>query len=61
MGRLGEVNEIVAGTRGEVYENTLFTPDGQAQIPAQLREIKESLRKAHSLSGEQLAAIEGKT
>jgi hypothetical protein len=57
---LRQTREIVVGTHREDYENTRFTPDEQAQISGQLREIKESLRKTYSLPDEQLALIEAR-
>lgn len=57
---LGRVREITAGTQREDEENTPFTSDEQAQVSTQLREIKESLKKLSTLSGEQLTVIEAR-
>lgn len=57
---LRRVREIAAGTQRENEENTPFTPNEQAQISAQLREIKESVKRLYTLSDEQLTVIDAK-
>ena len=52
--------EILTGTRYEDVENTPFTPDEQAEIAEQLREIKEYVKKTYSLSDEQMLSLEAK-
>jgi hypothetical protein len=49
--------EILTGARYEAVENTPFTPDEQAEIARQLREIKEYAEKAYSLSSEQMLRV----
>ncbi len=52
--------EILTGARYEAVENTLFTPDEQAEIAKQLREIKEYVKKTYSLSSEQMSRVEAR-
>jgi hypothetical protein len=40
--------------------NTLFTPDEQADISAQLQEIKEYVRATYSLSSEHMSRVEAR-
>jgi hypothetical protein len=50
--------ETLTADRYEAVENTLFTPDEQAEIAKQLREIKEYVRNTYSLSSEQMLRVE---
>jgi hypothetical protein len=60
-GELGRQREVVAGEPAEdERENTPFTPEEQAEITAQLRELKEYLRANHQLTGQQMRAIESR-
>jgi hypothetical protein len=58
--QLRQVRAIIASSRDQDDENTLFTPAEQEQISAQLRQIKESLRATYSLTGDELALIEAR-
>jgi hypothetical protein len=52
--------EILTGARYEAVENKSFTPDEQAEIANQLREIKEYAKKTYSLSSEQMLRLEAR-
>lgn len=59
-GEFRQTREIVLGTQQKDSQNTPFTADEQAQISAQLREIKEYLRETYPKSDERLALIEAR-
>jgi hypothetical protein len=52
--------EILTGARYEAAENTPFTPNEQAEIAKQLREIKEYVKKTYSLSSQQMSRVEAR-
>jgi hypothetical protein len=52
--------EILPGAQYEDVENTPFSSDEQADIAAQLRQIKEFVRNTYSLSEEQMRSLEAK-
>jgi len=52
--------EILTGARYEDVENTPFTLDEQAAITEHLRETKEYVARAHSLSAAQVLHLEAK-
>lgn len=57
---LEQVRETLIAAQDEDSENTPFTPQEQAEISAQLREIKEYIRVTYSLSSEQLSHVEAR-
>jgi hypothetical protein len=52
--------KILPGALYEDIENTPFSSDEQADIAAQLRQIKELVRNTYSLSEEQMRSVEAK-
>lgn len=52
--------EILTGARYEDVGNTPFTPEEQADIAEQLREIEEYVKKTYSLSTEQMSLVEAR-
>jgi hypothetical protein len=52
--------EILTGARYEAGENTPFTPDEQAEIAEQLRQIKEYVKKTNALSEAQVRILDAR-
>jgi hypothetical protein len=57
---LGHAREVLADAQHEDYENTPFTSAEQAEISAQLREIKEYVKNTYELSADRFAHIEAR-
>jgi hypothetical protein len=53
-------NAVIPGERSPDSDNTAFTPDEQAAISSQLREIKEAVKKTCELTAEQSKQIDDK-
>jgi hypothetical protein len=51
---------VIPGDLSSESENTPFTPDEQAAISGQLKDIAESIKKAYELTAEQSAEIDKK-
>lgn len=60
MAEVQREREILTGARYVDIENTPFTPEEQAEIADQLRQIKEYVETAYPLSGAQILHLEAK-
>jgi hypothetical protein len=57
---LQQERELLGGRLDDAVQNTPFTPEEQAQIAKQLRELKEHVKTTYSLSENELAALDSR-